>query len=123
MKQALRLSYIYSAASVIIGPALVFYSSGKHPSGWDCSDSSWDGSNTTLAMREAIYDHNAGFMIIGAYFMLAIGVGILGYLIYNASKHKQLRIAIAPALLMLFMFLGYLTIITIASSPWCGTNY
>jgi hypothetical protein len=125
MKRALRLSYIYSAASVFIGPALVFFSSSRRSSGWDCSDPAWDGTNTSLAAREVIYDHNARFMVIGAYVMLVIGTGILAYLLYTAYKNKQYKMVILPVFMMIFMFVGYLAIITIASasSPWCGTNH
>ncbi len=122
MKRALKLAYIYTAASVIIGPTLVLISSSKHASGWDCGDSAWNGSNTTNAMREAIYDHNARFMVTGAYIMLAVGLSILGYLIYVAYTNKQLKKAIIPTLTMIFVFLGYLAIIAIAASPWCGAT-
>ncbi len=122
MKKLLGLSYIYSAASIFIGPALVFFSSSRHPSGWDCSDPSWGQDGTAfipLEAREVIYDKNAQFMVMGAYIMLAIGIGIASYIIYVAVVNKQFKSVILPLFLMTLMFLGYFAIIAIGSLPWC----
>jgi hypothetical protein len=119
MKRAVKLAYIYSAASVIIGPALVIFSGSRHPSGWDCSDSSWDGTNTPIAVREAIYEHNAQFMVIGAYIMIALGLFLLAYLLYGTARDKKLGKVISPAFWILFMLAGYGMIVLVASSSWC----
>jgi Ca2+/Na+ antiporter len=119
-KEPIKLAYIYSAASVIIGPGLVIFSGSRHPSGWDCSDSSWDITNTPIAAREAIYEHNARFMVAGAYIALVLGMTLLIYLFYDALKNKKISKVILPAIIMLFMMVGYFLIIPIGSShTWC----
>ena len=120
MKQAIKLAYIYVITSVLIGPAIVFNASGKHPSGWDCYDPTW--GSTPVTSREAFYEHTARFMTPVASVMIALGLSVLMYLFYVASKNKSLRQIIAPALLILIMFVGYGLIIAIASSGWCHSN-
>lgn len=120
-KPALKYSYLYAIASVFIGPALVFFSS-KHPSGWDCYDSSWyvDGAKTIpVAQRELIYQHDARFMAPVATIMTILGILLLCNVLYRAAKAKQLLQAIVPATLIVFMLLGYGMIIAVATSGWC----
>jgi hypothetical protein len=119
MKRSIKLSYLYSIVSVIIGPAIVLLSSSKHPSGFDCADLSWDGTGTPIVNRKALYDHAARFMIPAATIMIAIGALVLGYLIYDSIKNKRFKDTITPAFLILFMLFGYWLVIAIASSPWC----
>lgn len=125
-KNPRTVSYLYSAASVFIGPALGILGS-RHPSGWDCDDGYWytEGMVQFVPMkdREAVYDHYALPMAIGAWLMLVLGVTILGWMLYHSAKNKKLLASILPAFLMIFMLLGYATILALAASPWCGSGY
>jgi hypothetical protein len=120
MKRAIKLAYAYVFSSILIGPALVFTASSRNQSGWDCSDPTWGG--TPIAAREAFYEHAARFMTPIASLMIVIGLGVLIYLFYVASKNKHLRLVIVPVLLIFIMFIGYSLIISVASSSWCYSN-
>jgi hypothetical protein len=119
MRRIVKIAYIYSAASVVIGPAAVMFSSSRHPSGFDCSDPTWDGTHTSIADREAIYDHAARFMVSTAHIMLVLGASILAYLLYSSIKSNHVKEAVIPALWIFFMLFGYWLIIDVASSGWC----
>ena len=117
MKRIIRLSYIYSALSVFIGPLAVGLAIGSNPSGGDCSDPSW--GSTPISQRIAIYHSDVVLMNVIAILMAIVGIVILAALLYITSQNKALKKSVIPAFFILLMLAGYGLIIYVASTPWC----
>lgn len=117
MNKSIKYAKIYAIASVFIGPAIVFLLSGNHPSGWDCTDSTWS-DNISIIEREAIYEHGSRLMGPAAIVMLLVGAVLFATLVYLGEKKRTTK-TMFSACLVLIMMLGYGSIILLATSRWC----
>lgn len=120
MKRIVKLSYLYSLASVFIGPAIVFLL--PWPKNGGCYDYSWgvgDVHRTPLPLIEALYGHGAGQEAWLATILALLGICLFGCMLYAGYKTGRLYSAVAPAMIIVAMIYGYSVILSIAASRWC----
>jgi hypothetical protein len=110
-KNPAKLAFIYSVASVILGPLIFMLGYSFTRGGGDYCDAIYFLSDGSLDPRRITEFHNAQvFQVTGAGIMLGLGITILTY-IFIAHYRKQTKINIWAILTVLLMMLGYIAVI------------
>lgn len=104
---------MYPLASLIVGPAVVFYALGRGKAGMDCSDSSW--RTVTESAKNAYYNEAAMIMLGASAVMLVVG----GALLFRLVRVDKGRRGMILALLVGVAMAGYALILVSATSWNC----
>lgn len=113
-----KLAYIYSAASIIIGPLIMILGYDIFTrSGGDYCDAVYylPGEGVSVIQRATEFHNAQIFQTVSASIMLAIGLTLIASLILNAYK-KRARLDIWPILTVLLMIIGYSLVIMMSGS-------
>lgn len=119
MKHIIRVSYLYAAASLVIGPAILVAGSTLFPTEVACGD---EGMLYTMTLGEHVHRLQQAQILetVCALFMITVGLKLLITLRHAARQHPDKNYAPAAVLISIAL-LGYMLIILLAAlMVWCA---
>ncbi len=114
LKSPSKFTYIYSAASIFIGPLVYILGYGFTRGGGDYCDGIYYLPGGVIDPQRITEFQNAQvFQVTGASIMLALGFAIIIYSILHSRK-KESKFNVWSILAVLFMMLGYVAVIVMS---------